>query len=305
MAAGAYLIFLLLRPEPLPTGILYGNGHVEVTEIEVSAQVTGRVQESALVEGLQVQKGDLLVRVADADIRAQLSESRAAADAVSAATDGLKRMLVTARHHRETAESDIGRYRQLRERGLVTPEAVEQVENRVEEARSQVEALEAQIRESRARLRAARSRVEALELQLKKTRIHAPITGTVLTKAVEVGELATPGRLVAVLGDISRPELRIFVPERHIGKVKLGDPARVRVDAFPRRYFPARVARVDPQAQFTPRDIHVPEERVRTVFGVTLAIENAEGFLKPGMPADAWVRWKEGVAWPENLTVPE
>ncbi len=80
--------------------------------------------------------------------------------------------------------------------------------------------------------------------------------------------------------------------------------ARVKVDAFADRFFEARVARVDQRAQFTPRDIHMPEERVRMVFGVTLALENPQGVLKPGMPADAWILWKSGAAWPDRLFVP-
>ena len=94
------------------------------------------------------------------------------------------------------------------------------------------------------------------------------------------------------------------MPESEIGKIKLNDPARVRVDAFPQRTFEARVARVDPRAQFTPKDVHMPDERARLVFGVVLAVDNPEAYLKPGMPADAWVRWKPEASWPDKLTVP-
>jgi HlyD family secretion protein len=98
-------------------------------------------------------------------------------------------------------------------------------------------------------------------------------------------------------------DLKVFIPEKDIGKVELADPARVRVDAFPDRLFEASVARVDQRAQFTPRDIHMPEERVRLVFGVTLGLENP-GILKPGMPAAAWILWQEDAPWPERLIVP-
>lgn len=124
------------------------------------------------------------------------------------------------------------------------------------------------------------------------------------TKAIEAGELATPGRAVAVLVDLSRLELKVFIPEGEIGKVKLGDAARIKVDAFPERHFEATVSRVDPRAQFTPRDVHLPQERVRMVFGVTLALDNPQGWLKPGMPADAWIRWRDEATWPQRLVVP-
>ena len=137
--------------------------------------------------------------------------------------------------------------------------------------------------------------------RIGKTRITAPLNGTVLVKGVEKGEFLQAGQTVAVLADLSRMELKVYIPEKAIGKVKLGDPARLRVDAFPDRLFKAVIARVDQQAQFTPRDIHMPEERVRMVFGVTLSVDNADGVLKPGMPADAWILWEAGAAWPDEL----
>lgn len=73
--------------------------------------------------------------------------------------------------------------------------------------------------------------------------IRAPSAGVILTKGIEAGELAAPGRTIAVLADLARIELKIYVPESEIGKIKLNDPARVRVDAFPQRTFDARVAR--------------------------------------------------------------
>ena len=89
-----------------------------------------------------------------------------------------------------------------------------------------------------------------------------------------------------------------------MGRIKLNSAARVRVNAFPQRYFEARVSRVDQRGQFTPRDIHLPDERERTVYGVTLALSNTDASLKPGMPADAWIRWREDLAWPARLVVP-
>jgi len=126
----------------------------------------------------------------------------------------------------------------------------------------------------------------------------------VLVKAIEPGELVQPGQTLALLVDLTNLELTVYIPENELGKIKLGDPARVRVDAFPERYFEARIKRIDQRAQFTPREVHMPEERVRMVFGVTLAIANPDGVLKPGMPADAWIRWQPDLAWPEPLWIP-
>ena len=304
VAAGSYGLFVMLQPPLLPQGFLYGNGHIEGTEVMISAEVTGRVLESHLVEGRHVAANALLLRLDDADLQTRLAQAKAEQSAIENELAVLDAQLRTWRHHLRTADSDLKRHRELKKSGTITPQRLNQVEDTFEETRGKVQVLEDQYKQAENRIEAARQQIYLLQLQLNKTQIHAPVAGTVLVKAIEVGELAVPGKVVAVLVDLSRMEMKIYIPERDIGKVKLGAPARVRVDAFPQRYFAASVLRVDQRAQFTPRDIHMPEERVRMVFGVTLSVDNEEGYLKPGMPADAWLRVKDDLLWPEHLVVP-
>jgi HlyD family secretion protein len=303
-ASLSYFLYLVLQPPELPAGFLYGNGHIEGTEISVSAEVSGRVEESRLREGERVMENDLLARLDDSDFQAQLSKGLAEEAAIEAERIRVEEQLRIWRHHLRTASEDLQRYRQLKESAAISPQQLNAIEDREREANGQVRTLEAALAQTRASLEATRQQVRWLRLQLEKTRISAPVSGTVLVKGIEQGELASPGRVVAVLVDLSRLELKVYLPERDIGRIRLGDTARVRVDAFPDRYFGATVARVDQRAQFTPRDIHMPEERVRMVFGVTLSLENEDSYLKPGMPADAWIRVQEDAPWPETLTVP-
>lgn len=304
-AALSYGLFIYLRPPLLPEGFLYGNGHIEGTEVNVSAEISGRVIESNLVEGRSVEANALLVRLDDAELQAQVGEVRAQKAALNSTLASLEAQQRTWEHHLQTAKADTERFRALSQTRKVSEQALDNAENQEQEARGRLDALAAQLRETKARLAAMAQRVRQLELELAKTEIRAPISGTVLIKGMERGEFTTPGKIVAVLVDLNRLELKVYIPERDIGKVTLNAPARVRVDAFPDRYFEATVARVDQRAQFTPRDIHLPEERVRMVFGVTLNLHNEEGFLKPGMPADAWMRWDPDMPWPKHLVVPQ
>lgn len=304
VAALSYWAFAMLRAEALPDGLLYGNGHIEGTEVAVGAEVSARVVESHVVEGASVEAGDLLVRLDDAELSARLRQAQAEAEALQRAVSRVEQELALWRHHRSSARENLDRIEALRRDGAASPQQLNDAEDRFREAEAQVNALQAQAAETRARVEAAGEHVEVLRLQRARTEIRAPIAGTVLTKGIEVGELAMPGRLVAVLVDLSRLDLRVYVPEAQIGKIKLGDPAKVRVDAFPDRYFSASITQIDQQAQFTPRDIHMPEERVRMVFGVKLALQNPTRQLKPGMPADAWIRWDEDVPWPQRLLIP-
>lgn len=304
LALISYALFLWLSPPALPEGILYGNGRIEATEVTVSAEVGGRVLESTLVEGRAVQKNDLLVRLDEADLTTRLRQAEANAAAAQRAQAQVERQLIPARHHVQTADDDLARYRKLRETGYVSSQMLDRAENQQREARGAVETLAARQAQAAASREAAQREVELLRSQAGKAVIRAPAAGTILSKGIEAGELAAPGRTIAVLADLARIELKIYVPEREIGKIKLNDPARVRVDAFPQRTFDARVARVDQRAQFTPKDVHMPDERARLVFGVVLAVDNPQAHLKPGMPADAWVRWKPEASWPDKLTVP-
>lgn len=305
IAGGSYALYMFLQPEPLPEALLYGNGHIEGTEVHVAAEVPGRVVDSRLVEGESVDAGAPLVSLDRADFVLRRDRAAAEIEALRRARERADRELRVARHHLETAERDLVRYRELRARDAAPPQRLEQAQDAFQEARGRVAVLEADIGAFDARIDAAQKELGLIERQLAKTRIAAPIEGTVLAKAVEAGEYVQPGQTVAVLVDLSRLELKAFIPEKDIGKVKLGAPARVRVDAFPDRRFEGAVARVDQQAQFTPRDIHMPQERTRMVFGVTIVLANPDRVLKPGMPADAWILWRPDSGWPERLIVPE
>lgn len=304
IAGGSYGLYLYLRPPHLPDQVLYGNGHIEGTEIHVAAEVGGRVVESGVVEGTSVSAGALLVRIDDTDLALRKERAEAEIEALRRAREQTVRELQVARHHLETAQRDLARYRELQQRDAVPPQRLEQAEDAFQEARGQLAVREAEIGVIDARIEAAQKDLGLVANELEKTRITAPIAGTLLAKAVEAGEFAQPGRTVAILIDLSRLELRVFIPEGEIGKVQLGAPARVRIDAFPDRLFEGRVARVDQTAQFTPRDIHMPEERTRMVFGVTVALDNPDHILKPGMPADAWILWPADTRWPAQLFVP-
>ena len=304
LAAGSYALYLYLQPDPLAAQLLYGNGRIEGTEIRISAEIPGRVVESRLVEGATVAAGDLLVRLDDTDLRLEEARAEAEVEAMAKERERSRRALEVARHHLRTAEADWLRYRELQRSGTVPPRRFEQVENAFREAQGRVAALEAEIEAVDARIVAARRTLEVIANRIAKARILAPFDATVLAKAVEPGEFLRTGQTVAVLLDLRQVELRIFVPEPDIARIRLGAPARLRVDGYPSRMFEGVVARVDQRAQFTPRDVHMPDERVRLVFGVTLSVANPDGALKPGMPADAWILWRPEAGWPERFVVP-
>jgi HlyD family secretion protein len=163
---------------------------------------------------------------------------------------------------------------------------------RLDTMRAEREALARQRLQAQAQLAEQRSLVTDFA-------VRSPIAGRVLTRTAEKGERVGDGTPLFTLVDLDRLYVKIYVPEPSIGKVALGQEARVYVDAYPGRAFAARVSRVSQEAEFTPKNVETREERVKLVFAVEVALaENPGGVLKPGMPADAVVRTRADAPWP-------
>jgi HlyD family secretion protein len=166
------------------------------------------------------------------------------------------------------------------------------VQGQILQARADIAAAEADAERARAMLDEARANRQDLQ-------VVAPFAGTVATRTAEPGEVVTAGTPIVTLVNLGEVYLRAFVPEGQIGRVRLGQPARVYLDSDPRKPVDAQVMRVDPQASFTPENTYFREDRVKQVVGVKLRLRGAVGFAKPGMPADGEIL-VEGEAWPER-----
>ncbi|TAK08247.1 MAG: HlyD family efflux transporter periplasmic adaptor subunit [Candidatus Manganitrophaceae bacterium] len=291
---GAWRFF---SPPPLPEGILEGHGRIEGTEIAVSGKITGRIAAMGVKEGERVEKGTEIARLSADEIEARLSQAQARAEAAERQVTQLSERVKTLAHHAAKVRVDHERNQALFRQGVLSKQQFDRSESALKEAEGELRATEALLAASQSEAAAAQAIRREAEAALSEMRITAPITGTIVTKAMEEGELALPGRTLVTLVDLTHPYLRVYLPEREIGKVKLGDPARVFVDSFPNRPFEAEVTEVAQKAEFTPKDVHMPDERVTLVYGVKLQIKNPQGFLKPGMPADALIKWKPETPW--------
>ncbi len=133
----------------------------------------------------------------------------------------------------------------------------------------------------------AKAMLDSSQVMLDNARITATVPGTVLTKAVEPGELISQGGTIITMADLTVLELEVYVPEAQVGRIDLGDRALIHVDSFPGEKFEGAVIRISNKAEFTPKNIQTKEERVNQVYSVKIKIPNPELRLKPGMPADA------------------
>jgi HlyD family secretion protein len=255
----------------------------------------------------------------------QLDQARTAEDAARASVDAAHKQVSRAEEILEGARASRVGVELRRKEVQAAAEGVEAARKQVAQAeetlrlvkasrvavelrRKEAQTAAERVREGRATLSTFRAQIQSAEAgvtlaraSVADTRVVAPFAGTVLKKLVEAGEVVAAGTPLVTLVDLSKLHAKVYVAERDLGKVKLADPARVYTDAFPRRYFDAAVGEIAQQAEFTPRDVHMKDERVKQVFAVKLAIRNPEGVLKPGMPADARIRWSPEAPWRDGL----
>ncbi len=152
----------------------------------------------------------------------------------------------------------------------------------------------AQLQAAQADVRNAQAAQQQIQAQIAYLNVTSPINGVVTARNVEPGAVVSNGKVLLTVIDLNSVYLRGFIPEGQIGKVRVGQEAKVYLDSNPKQPLGAKVAVVDPEASFTPENIYFRDDRVRQVFGVKLTIanpadcsSNGSGCAKPGMPADA------------------
>jgi len=292
-------------------GTLKLTGTVETTTVAVSFKVGGRLKERLVDEGQQVQVGQLVARLEDDELQDERRQRAADQQAVQA---GLADLLAGSRREeiaaaaatlsRLTAEAERASQDAARAEALFAIEVI--ARNELDAARAAKESAAAAVREAEQRLRLtqigprpdavrqARARLEAAgasrslaETRLGQAVLTAPLTGTVLSKHAEPGELLAAGSPVITVGRLDEVWVRGYIPETQLGRVKLGQQATVTSDTWKGRSYQGTISFIASEAEFTPRNVQTEAERVKLVYRIKITIANPRQELKPGMPVDA------------------
>ena len=156
----------------------------------------------------------------------------------------------------------------------------------VQVAREAVLQAEAAIAQAEAGIQQAQAAQALAQLQSDRATIKAPIDGIVITRNVELGDIAVAGGSVMTIAEMSELDLIIYVPETWYGQLKLNQEVEIKVDSFPNEVFKGKVVKIADQAEFTPRNVQTADGRATTVYAVRIVVPNPQLRLKPGMPAD-------------------
>lgn len=153
-----------------------------------------------------------------------------------------------------------------------------------------IDVTQKEVTAARAAVQEAAAALNLEKIRLSRTRLKAPFDGIVTSRNIEPGEVITPTREVLSISNLARVDLKVFVDETEIGKVKPGQKVDVKIDTSPDKTYDGTVAFISPESEFTPKIIQTHKERIKLVYRVKISIPNPDLELKSGMPADAWFR---------------
>lgn len=290
------------------------SGNIEAHESLVSFKVTGRIIDLPVDEGMTMRCGDLLARLDSDDYRQQVDVDEATAHvrdrqlALGLAGSRIqdieagRQAVIDAQADLDEKKKDLARYQALFDLDEITGQVRDQAATAVTRAEATLERnkqvynelLEGTRKEEldvdRSNVRQARENLEMSRIRLSYTVLRAPFNGVVLVREAELGEVVSPGTPIVTLADLDDIWLRVYLPETDLGKVRWGQEVEVRTDTYPGKVYRGRISVISSDAEFTPKSVQTEEERVTLVYRVKVDVENPNYELKPGMPADAYIK---------------
>jgi HlyD family secretion protein len=311
MAAIAAAVYFAMTRSHVERGTLEVSGNIEVTTVELSFKIPGRVIERLLDEGETVKPGQLVAKLDDQDLVHEVAGREAEVQAARAALTELetgyrKEDIAQAAAALQRVKADADRLKTdfARQQALYKKEVISRRDFDASKAAN--EAAQASVREAQERLALlrrgprketidqARARLRDAEamLALARTRLGyatlvSSVSGLVLSKNIEPGEQVAAGTPIVTVGIMDSVWLRAYVNETDLGKVKVGQEATVTTDTWPGRKYKGYISFISSEAEFTPKNVQTEKERVKLVYRIKIVVPNPNMELKPGMPADA------------------
>src|ERR1700716_3053090 len=280
------------------------TGKIEpITKVEIKSKASGIVKKLHVEYGDKVKKGQVLAELDKEEIQARVAQAQAQLEASSASLNGTRADLERAKVDAEGPDVPLLKRAYVRAKGMakegvVSASALDDAQknyemslNKQNVSKAQLQVLQAKIGQSQAQVAQDRANLKQLEEQLGYTTITSPIDGIILSRDVEVGTavssilvLGSSATLVMTLGDTREVYVKGKVDESDIGKVYIGQAARIKVESYKDRTFSGKVTKISPMG--------VEKDNV-TTFEVRVSIDNSKGKLKSKMTANAEVLLEE------------
>lgn len=286
------------------------SGTVDAHEVDLSFQAGGRIHALQTDEGKTVQVDQVVAELDPRDYELALARARAQAGSAQKAlavlqagsrkqeVRGAEAALAQTEADLRFANEEVARTADLVAKHFVSQEQLDRARNQADVAAAKVEQAKQNlsllregprredIDRAAADLAAAQAAAATAEQQLAYVRLLSPVAGVVSVRLAEIGQVVAAGQPVFRVAQLDRPWVRAYLGEKDLARVRLGQAAEVRVDGLPGKVFEGRLSFISPEAEFTPKTVETRALRVDLVYRVKVDVDNAQGQLKIGMPAD-------------------
>lgn len=333
LAAGAFAWRLWSAPAG-PDAFASGNGRVEATEVNISTKFAGRLVSVLAKEGDDVTEGQVLARmdtsVLNADLReaeaaiAQARQRLASAEAAVAQrrseTVAANALVAQRSSQLGFSTKEVGRSKELLAGGYIAEQKLDSDANTARSDAAQMRSAQAQhqaakaaeeaaragVSEAKAAIEAAMAKAESIRADIRDATLVAPISGRVLYRLAEPGEVLAAGGHILTLLDLNDVYMTVFLPTELAGRVALDAEARLVLDVRPDLSIPSSVSFVSPQAQFTPKAVETRTEREKLMFRIKVKVapellRQYAKQVKTGLPGVAYIRLDPQAPWPKNV----
>lgn len=283
---GTALLIVSACGSPTPT--YDATGTFEATEVIVSSEAAGKLLQLTVEEGTQLKAGEEVGLVDTVQLYLKKLQLEASMKSVESQRPDLAKQIAATKQQIATAQREKKRVENLLAAGAANQKQLDDWDAQIALFERQLVAQESSLRNSTNSLteqgNSVGIQVAQMEDQLNKCHIQSPISGTVLAKYAEAGELATVGKPLFKVGDIDRMHLRAYITSEQLAQVKLGDKVTVYSDYgnSEQKAYPGVVTWISDRSEFTPKTILTKNERANLVYAVKIAVDN-DGALKIGM----------------------
>lgn len=267
------------------------SGSFEATEVIVSSEANGKIERLSIVEGQHLVKGEQVGLIDSIQLYLQKMSLLSNAKAVRTQRPDIAAQTASIKEQIITLEKEKQRTTNLIKANAATQKQLDDINGQLEVLQKQLSALESNLQKSTQSISAQSSamdiQIEQIEDRLRKSIITSPITGTVLNKYAEVGELANMGTPLFKIADIDNMILRVYVTSDQLSSIKLNDKIKVFVDKTDqdnenKKMLEGVVTWISSKSEFTPKTIQTKNERANLVYAMKVSVKN-DGYLKIGM----------------------
>jgi HlyD family secretion protein len=263
-------------------------GNFEATEVIISSETSGRILKMNVTEGSQLEKGSeiaiidtAILNLQRAELEAGIKSIRTRLTSTTAQNDILEQQIAN-------LNVNVKRIENMLKNDAATQKQYDDLTGQVEVLKKQIAANNTQKASILAEISVYESKKATINEQLTRSSIKSPLSGTLIEKYSEAGEMTSAGKPLVKIADMSVMKLKAYVSGSQIGKIKIGQQCTVRIDDGEKGYksYTGTISYISEKAEFTPKIIQTKEERVTLVYSVNIDVSN-DGSLKSGMPGEA------------------